>query len=238
MLSPPVQSSSLFCPYGPKLLPLPSVPDLPEFPARCNCPLKGLFGLTSLFLLFLSFLPSLKPRDMDSSPELGIQGSLCHLPFLPQPGGKHRCQSLKEKAEGEIKTQTGEEFSEATELGIKTCVMIQYHPDPTRLLRWGVLGWTPAMPGLPPTAAHPRAASHSDHTVLHVSASHHGVGELTGSWPGCVSHGQPPCSATASSSSPSSHPSSLSWPACGFASTFFCSQSHEFLGERNSPVSC
>lgn len=107
-------------------------------------------------LPLLSILPSLKPRDMDSSAALETQGSLCHLSFLPQLGGKQGCQCLNEKAEGEIKTQTGEEFSEATELGLKTCVIILCHPCPTRLPKWSVLVWTAPMPRLPLTAAHPR----------------------------------------------------------------------------------
>lgn len=44
-----MQSSSLLSSYELKLLLLPSVPDFPELPAR-------LFGLTNLFLYFLSCL--------------------------------------------------------------------------------------------------------------------------------------------------------------------------------------
>lgn len=93
---------------------------------------------------------------MDFSAALETEGSLCHHSFLPQFGGKQGCQYLNEKAEGKIKTQTGEEFSEATELGFKTCVMILCHPHPTSLPKWDVLVWTAPMPGLLSTADHPR----------------------------------------------------------------------------------
>lgn len=53
MLSPPVLDSSLPSAFGRKLLPLPSVPDFPESPARRSCPLHRLFGLINFFLLFL-----------------------------------------------------------------------------------------------------------------------------------------------------------------------------------------
>lgn len=47
-----VLDSPLLSAFGPKLLPLPSVPDFLESSARCSCPLQRLFGLISFFLLF------------------------------------------------------------------------------------------------------------------------------------------------------------------------------------------
>lgn len=53
MHSPSLQTLSQLSVFGPKLLPLPSMSDFPESPARCRCSLQMLFGLISVFVLFL-----------------------------------------------------------------------------------------------------------------------------------------------------------------------------------------
>ena len=50
ILSPAVQVWSLLSAFGPRLLPIPSMSDFPELPARYSCPLQMLFGLISFFL--------------------------------------------------------------------------------------------------------------------------------------------------------------------------------------------